>query len=79
MRNGTSTFTEVATPVQIIPSQFTAGMWRELELVCKFLPDDIDQFIAVEDFTPGVTDLMLDYVRVSPVMRTVSWAQRREC
>lgn len=72
MRNGTSTFTEVAAPVQIIPSNFTAGVWRELELVCNFLPDDIDQFIAVEDFTPGVTDLMLDYVRAAPVMRTVS-------
>lgn len=72
IRNGTSTFTEVAAPISIIPSQFTEGAWRELELVCNFLPDDADQFIAVEDFTPGITDLMLDYVRVAPIMQTVS-------
>jgi len=72
IRNGTGTFTEVATPVAIVPSQFTAGTWRELELACNFLPDDVDQFIAVEDFTPGITDLMLDYVRVAPISRMVS-------
>lgn len=79
LRNGDSAPSTVSPVVQIRPSEFTSGRWRELSVSCDFLPDDQLQFIFVENFVTGVTDLSLDYVRVVPVPSGTRLLGHRTC
>lgn len=64
---GTNTV-EVGTAVTMHPSDFPAsGAFRTFEISCAWLPDDTDQYIEVADFVTGITDLSIDFVRVTPV------------
>jgi hypothetical protein len=64
-RRGTNSPTEVGTAVPIIPSSFSSGgVWKELELFCNYLPDDVSQSIEVAGFAVGLTDLSIDYARI---------------
>lgn len=65
MRGGTwNTF----APVSIVPSEFGGNnSWKEFVIYCDFAPDDEDQFLGVENFTPSITDLYIDYARVAPL------------
>ena len=66
-RAGDTTPTAVSATFEIRPNEFSSGTWRELAIRCEFLPNDVDQLIAVDGFVAGVTDLSLDYVRITPL------------
>jgi hypothetical protein len=70
IRGGATSFVNVGGPTEIRPNQFSSGVWRELTLHCDFLPTDVDQFIAVENFATGITGLSPDYARVQPATTT---------
>jgi len=64
---GTNTV-EVGAAVTMHPNDFpTGGAFRTFEISCAWLPDDSDQYIEVADFTTGITDLSVDFVRVIPL------------
>lgn len=49
------------------PTDFPANLtWKTVSLYCDFLPDDAQQWVAVE-FVQGATDLSLDFVQLEAV------------
>jgi hypothetical protein len=53
----------------IMPGNFkTPDAWQNLTLRCDFAPGDSEQSISVEFTNDTVTDLNLDYVRISPMI-----------
>ncbi len=70
LRAGTSDWAsegvQVAAPVRIVPTFMGAGTWIELRISCAFLPDDVDQFVGIDDFVTGIDNLSLDYIQVLP-------------
>lgn len=64
-RAGAAEFSELdAQP--LVPSELPEdGSWGHFSLSCDFRPDDVDQFVSVESFVTGLTDLTIDSVRVS--------------
>ncbi|HEY8207314.1 MAG TPA: hypothetical protein VIG99_07525 [Myxococcaceae bacterium] len=67
VRAGTGSPTAVSPLLDIRPNEFASGQWRELTIRCNFLPDDVSQAVVMDSFTPGITDLTLDYVRITPL------------
>ena len=58
---------QVSPVYEIRPSAFASGAWREISVKCDFLPDDQSQIVAMDEFTTGITDLSVDYARVTPL------------
>jgi hypothetical protein len=62
-----SAMVEVSPSVELRPNQLVAGSWRTLYAICDFRPDDDEQLLLVDGFVSGVTDLAIDFVRLTPV------------
>lgn len=45
-----------------------ADTWHAVGISCDFLPDDLEQAIAIESYATGVDGLYLDYVRITPLL-----------
>ncbi len=66
VRVGGGGWSQAGVAASIIPSAFPAAGWMEVSITCDFRPDDADQLVGVEDFAPGITDLYVDWARVTP-------------
>src|SRR5512140_56322 len=49
-RAGDTSPTTVSPVFEIRPNEFVADQWRELPILCEFLPNDASQMIVVDDF-----------------------------
>ncbi len=68
MRPGTTSWAPLGVK-GIKPSDFQAGLtWAYVTLYCDFRPDDLGQFVGIDNFATGVTDLSLDYVQLTPTV-----------
>jgi len=66
-RAGDTSPTVVGPMLDVRPNEFVNGVWRELTIRCDFLPNDVNQTVVVGGFVAGITDLSLDYVRITPL------------
>ena len=46
---------------------------------CDFLPDDQSQLVAVDEFASGITDLSIDFARLTPLPVETRLLGRAEC
>ena len=65
-RAGGSGWVAAGPSIAVVPNGFQTGLWQEVSTTCDFRPDDQDQFVGVESFTPGIADLYVDDVRITP-------------
>ncbi|MHB1843508.1 MAG: H-type lectin domain-containing protein [Deltaproteobacteria bacterium] len=67
MRAGTTTWVSAGGTLTLTPSSFTASnAWQTFSLECDWRPDDVDQFVGIDGYVSAITDLFVDYVRVTP-------------
>jgi hypothetical protein len=69
-RAGSSTWTSLAS-INVKASDFSSNLaWATYTLVCDWQPDDADQFIGIDNFILGTTDLWVDYLQFQPVVES---------
>lgn len=78
-RSGDTSPTTVSPLLDIRPNEFASSQWRELTIRCDFLPNDANQSVVVGGFVSGITDLSLDYVRITPLSSATRLLGRAGC
>lgn len=78
-RAGDTSPTTVSALLDIRPNEFVSSQWRELTIRCDFLPNDANQSVVVGGFVAGITDLSLDYVRITPLSSATRLLGRAGC
>lgn len=71
-RAGATSWTALGA-IDIRPSDFSGSLsWVTYTLVCDWSPDDLDQFIGIDSFALGITDLFFDFFQIQPVIESTT-------